>query len=408
MTDRLNLIVEIDPKDDIVRLAGPLVDGWSDDAKAIWHDPQKADNRRLHGELIRLTKNLLEGRSDALNIYLYGARSYWESHNPRYLVNRQKLADALQPWREKVFNALCSQKLSDQQLAELADLAPSIEVKAEEQSMIPLDLLPIGAIGTAGSDSSSLLAGALLLPAYLAPVRHIPWDDVTAAQQVLQAGNSQTAAASRHSLLLRSEDTSRWKDIQASLASSGSLVATGPIRDLAERPGRLASFLVMPEPVQTVNGNAVTPLMIYLYAHGVPGPAFSDSLLIHFKFKTGHFPAPPRSWDLESYHVSRAIDLAEQQENPGARPFIVFSVCNSAGSVGGAAASVPEHLARYGCRVVAPRTPVTERFAGPFAQSLHDLMELCSTPGRALLAARWKALQGLKSPLGLVYSGFGI
>jgi hypothetical protein len=311
MTDQLNLVVEIGPKDDVVRLAGPLVDGWSDDAKVIWRDPQKADDGRLHDELIRLTEHLKEGRRDALNVYLSGARSYWESPNRWHELNRLKLARALQPWRDQVFSALCGQQLSDQELAGLADLAPSIEVKAEEQSMIPIDLLPIGDIWEVGEGSySSLLKGLLLLPAYLAPIRHIPWDDVAAAQRVLKAGDG----ASPHSLLLRSEDTKRWKDIEASLASSGSLVATGPSGGLAERPDRLASCLAIPEPVQTKNGHAVTPSRIFLYAHGVPGPAFSNSLSIHFQFKTSHF-TPARNWDLESYRGLCESELEKVEAN---------------------------------------------------------------------------------------------
>lgn len=408
--ERLNVAVQIDPGDSTraVRLSGPAVAGWSSDATIIWRVPYDADHARLQRELALLARHIKEDRGDALRRYLLGAERYWKTNNAIHVSNRQKLADALQPWRASVYSALLASKLTDQELVELAESAPSIEIKAEREDTLPLALLPVGAVGATRSGGLlGLIEDAVQLPAFLATVKYISWD--SDSKHHLDAD----IARSRNSLLLRSEDTELWGDIEACLARPGGsfLAATAPKLGIADKPSRLASYLVMPEPIEGVNGSATTPSEICVYAHGLPGEAFSNSLRIHFKFSVGRtwYGRPKKSqFDVESHHISQAVKYAEAQQWPGVRPFIVFSVCYSAGDVGDEAASVPIQLVEYGCPVIAPRTRVTEGFAGPFIEALHRLMGLCSTPGRALLAARWRTLKDLESPLGIVYSNFGI
>jgi hypothetical protein len=414
--DQLNFAVEIRPDDATraARLTGPAVDDWPESARVIWRVPYDADRARLQSELILLAKNILEKRADVLHRYVFGARIYWHTSQSIYKLNRQKLADALESWRATVYEALLSPNSTFDTLAELAECAPSIEIKAEEEDMLPLALLPVGVAG-AGMERglTGLVKDALTLPAFLGPVRYVPWGDDSGQPVPFSSETVLSSGASRHSLLLRSEDTKLWSVIEASLARSkkGSLVTTAPRLGMADTPGLLASSLVMPEPIQGIDGYAATPSEIYVYAHGVPGEAFSNSLTVHFEFSSGRgFLGSKKraSWDLERYHIGQAVDYAKLQTQSGPRPFILFSVCYSAGDVGEETASVPIELVEYGCRVIAPRTRVTEGFAGQFLEALQGSMEICSTPGRALLAARWVTLKDLRSPLSLVYSGFGI
>ena len=190
--DRLNFAVEIKPDDPsrTARLTGPAVADWSENAKVIWRVPYGADHTRLQEELILLAQNIKEGKTDALKRYTVGAQRYWRTSEPIYKFNRQKLADAIEPWRATVFAALLSPDSTDRTLAELAESAPSVEIKAEKEDMLPLGLLPVGAAPAAmATGTAGLIGDALKLPAFLGPVRYVPWGGSSAQIEAFNAQN---------------------------------------------------------------------------------------------------------------------------------------------------------------------------------------------------------------------------
>lgn len=414
-TDVARFAIEVDPGDPKNRVycTGPLVETLPKEKRELWRVRPGAELPRLQEQLVHFAADVrVRGPETALAYYVENAYGLWEDNYARYEPNRQCVYDHFEPWRQEVYSAIkgnYSLVESFSILAALANKAPVLEIKADGDP-VPLSILPMV---QPMSYNRSLISDALTLPSFLFPICRVPWGvgagdwlpGVEAVDQVEQP-----------TLLLRSEDTHCWRQVEEILDHADASICgttTAPTPGIADSSDKLASCLVLPEPVQVRNGYA-TPEKIYVYAHGIPGPGLSDSLKIPFRYSLQgwlwwQFFARPRArlFYVETGDFRKAIRAAREQRVRPERPLIVLAVCDSGGEIGQDGFGVPALLVGFGSRVIAPRTRITEGFAVSFIERLQNFGKVCKTPARALLAARWSLLRE-QQPMGLVYDGFGI
>jgi hypothetical protein len=429
-----SLTIEIKPtgSECEVRVDGLAVRKWSSAQKAIGRVP------RPWGELGKQAEGTLAafidssrrtlamtwpGAGEAVGLLLDHGQLYWNAIcEGRSLPFLERLQDSLNiiPMPLDASREGCYAYSAS---------APLIEVKCPRDTILPIEVLPLGlsSLALPAQTKQEVFQNAALLGGFACRIRYVFYagDSQDDAPETVGGALPPTLSwPSPHFIgYLRSEDATNW-DKMEEFFESGQLPAPmdGPYpRDGSINSANdLALYMLAPHLMaQTIAapGEAAEPsgtsTLIHVQAHGRRGKTLGDAFFLEFERREG-FWRRSKLIKVDLTHIQRALRKVRDLKGSIGTTSLFLNSCYSAGELGKELLSCCMMLTAEGIGgLVAPRDETPAGVAVELAQAYYRFLLSAGGTGNgngdgvAIMAARLQLLTEFKNPLGLIYASYG-
>lgn len=427
-----SLTIEVEPvgTECKVRVDGFAVRKWSSAQKTIGRVPRTWGELGKHAEgtlaaFINSSRRTLDmtwpGAGEAVGLLLDHGQLYW---NAICQGRSQPFLERLQDSLNIIPMPLDANRES---CHAYSASAPLIEVKCPQDTILPIEVLPLGlsSLALPAQTKHEVFQNAALLGGFACRIRYVfyPGDSRGDAQKSLGGALPSTPSRSSPDFIgyLRSEDAPDW-DKMEKFFESGQLPA--PMDGPYPRDGTmnsaddLALYMLAPHLMaQTIAAPGAsaersgTSAAIHVQAHGRLGKTLGDAFFLEFE-RRERFWRRSKFTTVDLTHIQRALrKVHDLKSNIGATSLFINS-CYSAGELGKELLSCCMMLTAEGIGgLVAPRDETPAGVAVELAQAYYRyLFPVGGTGygnGAAIMAARLQLLTEFKNPLGLIYASYG-
>lgn len=421
------LTIEVNPSGSFcdVQVSGAAVEGWSDADRVVGRVP------RAWGELGQLAQGTLrqfvattrrslspdwERTGEALDLLLEDGQIYWEGIcgrlGDRFLERLQEALsiDPIPP------------EATEFDYGKYARAAPLIEVKCPRDTILPIEMLPLGLNGnvTPPRTREEVFQNALFLGGFSCRIRYVlydmnPDDKHSANNGLLQSRDW----ASRHFVAyLRSRAAPFWDDMESFFTSnhlSEGFRGPYPRDDIVNSPEDLALYMLAPQLLESsiapLDGASEGDPILYVHAHGRQGLALGDSFFFEFEYRAGRKKSPIIVNLRDIRKARKRVSFLNSKVSTSS---LFLNSCYTAGDLGKELLSCSMMLLDAGIdSLVAPRDETPAGVARELAQAYYRFLlppegnNLRMSCGEAILAARIYLLAQYHNPLGVIYSHYG-
>lgn len=426
------LTIEVEPADNDcrVRVDGLAVQGWSSAEKTIGRVPRTwgALGELAQGSLgkfINYSRRALRmnwaDAGGAVDLLLEHGQLYW---------NAICHGDS-EPFLEKLRDSLkiipMPLDASPETCYAYSASAPLIEVKCPADTILPIEILPLGlsSLALPAQTQQEVLQNAALLGGFACRIRYVFYPGTS--QDVAPAGAAGALPPTQswsppHSIgYLRSETVPDWREMkkffdskQLPVPVDGPYPSDGKKNSAAD----LALYMLAPHLLeQTVGAPGEAgerpddSVAIHVQAHGERGKALDDAFFLKFERGGGLFHKSELII-VNLVDIQRAVRRVRDLNGSISATNIFFNSCYSAGDLGKELLSCCTMLIAKGIgALVAPRDETPGTIAIPFAQAYYRFLLSADGSshgdGATVLAARLQLLAEYSNPLGLIYASYG-
>lgn len=426
------LTIEVEParNDCEVRVDGLAVQEWSSAEKTIGRVPRAWGALGEHaqgtlGKFINYSRRALgmtwPDAGGAVELLLDHGQLYWDA------ICKGDSEPFLQKLQESLKIIPMPLDANRETCYAYSASAPLIEVKCPPDTILPIEVLPLGlsSLALPAQTQQEVLQNAALLGGLACRVRYVFYPGTS--QDGAPAGAAGALPptqswSSPHSIsYLRSEAVPNWKEMRK-FFDSGQLPA--PMDGPYPRDGKinsaadLALYMLAPHLLEQTIGSPGEAgerpdesVAIHVQAHGERGKTLGDAFFLKFEHREG-FLRRSKLTIVDLTDIQRALRTVHKLNGSISATNIFFNSCYSAGDLGKELLSCCMTLMAKGIgALVAPRDETPGTIAVPFAQAYYRFLLSAGgsgySDGAAVLAARLQLLAEHSNPLGLIYTSYG-